>query len=108
VFDMYGDPRENLLEILAVVIMLSLISSVRGTTKGEKETEAPTHSHTQTYWPKTKQKKGKEIMEMTVPNHPKDATKGERTLVLAKAIYIESDDYRDTDDKDFFGLAPGA
>jgi len=30
VFDMYGDSRENLLEILAVVIVLSLISSVRG------------------------------------------------------------------------------
>jgi len=30
VFDMYGDSRENLLEILAVVIILSPISSVCG------------------------------------------------------------------------------
>jgi len=30
VFDMHGDSREMLLEILAVVIILSLISSVRG------------------------------------------------------------------------------
>jgi len=32
VFDMYGDSRETLLEILAVVIIESLISSVRGMT----------------------------------------------------------------------------
>jgi len=30
VFDMYGDSHENLLEILAVVIISSLISSVCG------------------------------------------------------------------------------
>ena len=30
VFDLYGDSRENLLELLTVVIILSLISSVRG------------------------------------------------------------------------------
>jgi len=50
---------------------------------------------------------GKESLEMMVPNHPKDTTKGERKLVLAKTIYIETDDFRDKDDKDFFGLAPG-
>ena len=33
VFDMYGDSRENLLETLAVVIILSTISSIRGTHK---------------------------------------------------------------------------
>jgi len=30
VFDMYGDSRENLLEILAVVVFLSPVSSVCG------------------------------------------------------------------------------
>jgi len=34
VFDMYGDSRENLLEILAVAINLSTVSSVRGPSLG--------------------------------------------------------------------------
>ena len=50
---------------------------------------------------------GKDKIEITVPNHPKDPSKGERKLVLASTIYIEQDDYRDKDDKDFYGLAPG-
>ena len=37
VFDMDGDSRENLLEILAVVIIVSPISSVRGTLEHTSE-----------------------------------------------------------------------
>jgi len=38
-FDMYGDSCENLLEILAVVIILSPISSVCGSFSRERERE---------------------------------------------------------------------
>merc|ERR1740124_2143227 len=39
-------------------------------------------------------------------NHPKQEL-GCRTLVLRSTIYIEADDFRETDDPKYFGLAPG-
>jgi glutaminyl-tRNA synthetase len=50
---------------------------------------------------------GKNFMELSVANHPKDPSMGERQLVLADTIFIDTDDFRDKDDKDFFGLATG-
>jgi len=49
----------------------------------------------------------KEDITCKVPNHPKDPSMGERTLVLGKQIYIERDDFREKDDNSFYGLAPG-
>ena len=39
-------------------------------------------------------------------NHPKEDM-GSRSLVLRHTIYIEADDFRETDDPKYFGLAPG-
>jgi len=41
-----------------------------------------------------------------VPNHPKDASKGSRKVAMSKVIFIEQDDFRLQDQKDYFGLAP--
>jgi len=49
----------------------------------------------------------KENLSFTVPNHPKDSSMGERTLVLSKTIFIEQDDFREKDDPSYYGLAPG-
>ena len=50
---------------------------------------------------------GQDVIEVSVANHPKDTSKGQRSLALASVIYIDADDFRDEDSKDFFGLAPG-
>lgn len=42
-----------------------------------------------------------------MPNHPKDASLGSRPLKLSGAIYIEASDFREVDDKNYYGLAPG-
>ena len=39
-------------------------------------------------------------------NHPKEDM-GSRSLVLRHTVYIEADDFRETDDPKYFGLAPG-
>ena len=44
---------------------------------------------------------------VSVPNHPKDASRGTRTLTLSSTIFIELTDFRPIDDPNFFGLAPG-
>mmetsp|Transcript_36528 Transcript_36528/g.111982 ORF Transcript_36528/g.111982 Transcript_36528/m.111982 type:complete len:713 (+) Transcript_36528:238-2376(+) len=40
------------------------------------------------------------------PNHPTDASFGTRSLTLTHNVFIERDDFREADDKDFYGLAP--
>eukprot|EP00906_Rhabdomonas_costata_P035366 RCo049685 len=42
-----------------------------------------------------------------MPNHPKDATMGSRTVVLTRVVFIEQTDFREEDDKKYYGLAPG-
>ena len=39
-------------------------------------------------------------------NHPKEDL-GSRRLVLRHTLYIEADDFRETDDPKYYGLAPG-
>lgn len=46
-------------------------------------------------------------MEVEAPNHPKDPAMGTRTIPLTKSLYIERDDFRLQDSKDYYGLAPG-
>ncbi|KAI7512374.1 glutaminyl-tRNA synthetase [Hortaea werneckii] len=43
----------------------------------------------------------------TVPFDPKDKEKGTHTIPFTRTIYIDQDDFRETDDPDFFRLAPG-
>jgi len=43
----------------------------------------------------------------TMLNHPKDEALGSRTLTITSPIFIEQEDFREVDDKSFFGLAPG-
>ena len=42
-----------------------------------------------------------------VPNHPTNAEFGKRTIAFTPVLFIERDDFRLEDSKDFFGLAPG-
>ena len=48
---------------------------------------------------------GGKVMEAA--NHPKEEGMGSRSLVLRHTVYIEADDFRETDDPKYFGLAPG-
>jgi glutaminyl-tRNA synthetase len=41
------------------------------------------------------------------PLFPKDQSKGTRTIKLENIIYIDHKDFREIDDPDYFGLAPG-
>lgn len=41
------------------------------------------------------------------PLHSKDASMGSNTIFLTKHLYIDADDFREQDSKDFFRLAPG-
>jgi glutaminyl-tRNA synthetase len=41
------------------------------------------------------------------PLHSKDASMGSNTIYLTKNLYIDADDFREEDSKDFFRLAPG-
>ena len=45
-------------------------------------------------------------VEYEAPNHPKDLTRGTRTLNLTKFFYIESMDFKKVDIKGYYGLAP--
>jgi glutaminyl-tRNA synthetase len=45
--------------------------------------------------------------EISLPNHPKNAERGKRTLSLEKELLIEKTDYRTVDSSDYYGLAPG-
>jgi glutaminyl-tRNA synthetase len=46
-------------------------------------------------------------VDVHADNHPKDKERGTRVIKLTKEIFIEADDFRLVDDKDYFGLAPG-
>ena len=43
--------------------------------------------------------------EIKVPLFPKNKDKGEKTITLSNIIYIERKDFKESADKDFFGLA---
>lgn len=45
-------------------------------------------------------------VEISAPNHPKDAARGTRMMPLTRVLYIEKDDFRMVDNKNYFGLAP--
>ena len=44
---------------------------------------------------------------ISAPNHPKQESMGTRTLPLGKTVYIDASDFRTTDVKNYYGLAPG-
>eukprot|EP01080_Neovahlkampfia_damariscottae_P004272 gene4272-7608_t len=44
--------------------------------------------------------------EIDAPNHPKYKERGSRKLPFSKTIFIERNDFREIDSKDYFGLAP--
>jgi len=44
---------------------------------------------------------------LTVPNHPKDATRGTRTIPFSGALYIDRDDFMEEPVKGFKRLIPG-
>lgn len=46
-------------------------------------------------------------LEVSVPNHPKDASRGNRTLHLTPRVWVERADVREAADADFWRLAPG-
>lgn len=48
---------------------------------------------------------GKEL-EVDAPNHPKLTERGTRKLPLGRIIFIERNDFREVDSKDYHGLAP--
>jgi glutaminyl-tRNA synthetase len=49
----------------------------------------------------------KPVPPCNVPNHPANKDFGTRTMEFSPVVYIDSSDFRETDSKDFFGLAPG-
>jgi len=46
------------------------------------------------------------VKEISVPNHPKDATRGSHVVPLSPVIYIEQSDFREVDVKGYKRLAP--
>ncbi|KAA8495000.1 putative glutamine--tRNA ligase [Porphyridium purpureum] len=44
---------------------------------------------------------------LKVPIHPKMPEMGERDVQLTRQVFIERSDFRDTDEKGYYGLAPG-
>lgn len=49
----------------------------------------------------------KEIIQLDAPFSPKDPSLGTHKLDFTKTIYIDRSDFRDTDDKSYYRLAPG-
>lgn len=45
--------------------------------------------------------------QINIPYDPKNTEAGSRLVPLSKVVYIDRSDFRETDDKDFFRLAPG-
>jgi glutaminyl-tRNA synthetase len=43
--------------------------------------------------------------EILAPNHPKDESKGKRTLYFSKIVYIDRNDFKEKDETDFYGLS---
>ncbi|CAN8065953.1 unnamed protein product [Agarophyton chilense] len=48
----------------------------------------------------------KENERLSVSNHPKKEEMGKREVMLTKTVYIERTDFRLTDEKGYYGLAP--
>ena len=48
-----------------------------------------------------------ETVWIEAPDFPRDRALGVHRIALTRDLFIEADDFRATDDKDFFGLAPG-
>ncbi len=48
-----------------------------------------------------------ESLAVTVPNHPKDASRGHRNLTLTSTVWVEREDVRATAETNFWRLAPG-
>ena len=48
-----------------------------------------------------------EDKKITVPNHPLDKSKGQRTITFGKHLYIEQDDFCEAPPKKYFRLSPG-
>ncbi|KAI9145547.1 tRNA synthetases class I, catalytic domain-containing protein [Paraphysoderma sedebokerense] len=44
---------------------------------------------------------------ITLPNNPVDATAGSRQVPFTRTLYIDRDDFREVDSKDYYRLAPG-
>ncbi|PXF40918.1 Glutamine--tRNA ligase [Gracilariopsis chorda] len=44
---------------------------------------------------------------LSVGNHPKNEGMGKRDVILTKTVYIEDTDFREVDEKGYYGLAPG-
>lgn len=44
---------------------------------------------------------------LKAPNFPKDESKSFHDIIFSRIVYIDSDDFKEKDEKDFFGLAPG-
>ena len=45
--------------------------------------------------------------DITVPFSPKDASMGDHKIKFTETVYIDRSDFRETDSKDYFRLAPG-
>jgi glutaminyl-tRNA synthetase len=45
--------------------------------------------------------------ELTVADFPQKAESAAHSLSLTRTLYIDNSDFRDVDDEDYFGLAPG-
>jgi glutaminyl-tRNA synthetase len=48
-----------------------------------------------------------DTIPVTVPNHPKDATRGSRPLTLTPSVWVERDDVRVAPEDGFWRLTPG-
>ena len=44
---------------------------------------------------------------IAMPNHPKDKSFGTRDVLFSKFVYVDRSDFREVDEKKYFGLAPG-
>ena len=48
-----------------------------------------------------------DVIDITVPNKPRDESAGTHTVPFTREIYIDASDFRERDDSNFFRLAPG-
>lgn len=47
------------------------------------------------------------VSELSVPDFPKNPEKGSHIIKLASPLFVERNDFKEHDSKDFYGLAPG-
>ncbi|RYG50512.1 glutamine--tRNA ligase, partial [archaeon] len=48
-----------------------------------------------------------EVVWCEAPDFPRDKSLGTHKIALSRTVFIEQDDFREVDDKDYYGLAPG-